>query len=175
MHETSNVDKDFIPTELLANPGYLPSEKGSHNSILKRVFVSPLVICLSLTIVLCGMVTTALVATVKFHRKPPECLEVACPDNWIGFQRKCFYFSFDTKNWTSSQRYCDSQGADLVQVETSQEMEFLLRYKGPSDHWTGLSREQGQPWKWTNGDEFTGWFHIRGGGECAYLNDKGYV
>ncbi|XP_037851086.1 C-type lectin domain family 2 member D isoform X2 [Chlorocebus sabaeus] len=107
------------------------------------------------------------------HQKSSECLQAACPESWIGFQRKCFYFSDDTKNWTSSQRFCDSQNADLAQVESFQELNFLLRYKGPSDHWIGLSREQGQPWKWINGTEWTRQFPILGAGECAYLNDKG--
>nr|XP_011771070.1 C-type lectin domain family 2 member D isoform X4 [Macaca nemestrina] len=107
------------------------------------------------------------------HQKPSVCLQAACPESWIGFQRKCFYFSDDTKNWTSSQRFCDSQDAALAQVESFQELNFLLRYKGPSDHWIGLSREQGQPWKWINGTEWTRQFPILGAGECAYLNDKG--
>nr|XP_025735425.1 C-type lectin domain family 2 member D isoform X2 [Callorhinus ursinus] len=114
-----------------------------------------------------------LVTGRKLHQISSECFEAACPETWIGFQRKCFYFSDDIKNWTFSQRFCDSHGADLVQVETIQELNFLLRYKGPYDHWIGLSREQGQPWKWINGTEWTSCFPIRGGGECAYLNDKG--
>uniref|UniRef100_A0A8C7AZ65 C-type lectin domain family 2 member D n=1 Tax=Neovison vison TaxID=452646 RepID=A0A8C7AZ65_NEOVI len=58
----------------------------------------------------------------KLHRISSECLEAACPESWIGFQRKCFYFSDDFKNWTFSQRFCDSHGADLVQVETIKEL-----------------------------------------------------
>uniref|UniRef100_A0A7N5P9N6 C-type lectin domain family 2 member D n=1 Tax=Ailuropoda melanoleuca TaxID=9646 RepID=A0A7N5P9N6_AILME len=58
----------------------------------------------------------------KLHKISSECLEAACPESWIGFQRKCFYFSEDIKNWTFSQRFCDSHGADLVQVETTQEL-----------------------------------------------------
>ncbi|CAM4634466.1 unnamed protein product, partial [Lepidochelys olivacea] len=49
---------------------------------------------------------------------------------------------------------------------------FLLRHKGVQDHWIGLRREQGQPWKWTNGTKFNHLFHLRGGGDCAYLNDE---
>nr|AHM10389.1 C-type lectin domain family 2 member D isoform 12 [Homo sapiens] len=56
------------------------------------------------------------------HQEPSVCLQAACPESWIGFQRKCFYFSDDTKNWTSSQRFCDSQDADLAQVESFQEL-----------------------------------------------------
>ncbi|XP_074259207.1 C-type lectin domain family 2 member D isoform X2 [Saimiri boliviensis] len=126
-----------------------------------------------LTITLCGMTITLRAIRTNCHQKPSVCLQAACPESWIGFQRKCFYFSDDTKNWTSSQRFCDSQDANLALVENFQELNFLLRYKGPSDHWIGLSREQDQPWKWTNGTEWTRPFPITGEGECAYLNDKG--
>nr|XP_011771067.1 C-type lectin domain family 2 member D isoform X1 [Macaca nemestrina] len=126
-----------------------------------------------LTIIVCGMVVALSAIRANCHQKPSVCLQAACPESWIGFQRKCFYFSDDTKNWTSSQRFCDSQDAALAQVESFQELNFLLRYKGPSDHWIGLSREQGQPWKWINGTEWTRQFPILGAGECAYLNDKG--
>ncbi|CAM4557123.1 unnamed protein product [Lepidochelys kempii] len=36
----------------------------------------------------------------------------------------------------------------------SRKRAFLLRHKGVRDHWIGLRREQGQPWKWTNGTKF---------------------
>ncbi|CAM4335334.1 unnamed protein product [Lepidochelys kempii] len=48
---------------------------------------------------------------------------------------------------------------------------FLLRYKGRFDHWIGLRRDPGQLWKWANGTKFNNLFPIRGGGDCAYLNN----
>ncbi|CAM4664184.1 unnamed protein product, partial [Caretta caretta] len=48
---------------------------------------------------------------------------------------------------------------------------FLLRHKGVYD-WIGLWREPGQPWTWANGTEFNHLFQIRGGGDCAYLNEE---
>ncbi|XP_063495752.1 C-type lectin domain family 2 member D isoform X4 [Symphalangus syndactylus] len=149
---------------------YLHSKEHS----IKATLIWPLFfLIMFLTIIVCGMVAALSAIRANCHQKPSVCLQAACPESWIGFQRKCFYFSDDTKNWTSSQRFCDSQDADLAQVESFQELNFLLRYKGPSDHWIGLSREQGQPWKWINGTEWTRQFPILGAGECAYLNDKG--
>ncbi|CAM4652993.1 unnamed protein product [Caretta caretta] len=52
------------------------------------------------------------------------------------------------------------------------EMAFLLHHKGAYDHWIGLWREPGQPWTWANGTEFKDLFQIRGGGDCAYLNEE---
>ncbi|XP_034613499.1 early activation antigen CD69-like [Trachemys scripta elegans] len=48
----------------------------------------------------------------------------------------------------------------------------LLRYKRRLHHGIGLWREPDQPWMWTNGTEFNGWFPIVGGGLCAFLNHK---
>ncbi|XP_015285846.3 C-type lectin domain family 2 member D isoform X1 [Macaca fascicularis] len=170
MHDSNNVEKDIAPSELPANPGYRHSKEHSG----KATLIWPLFfLIMFLTIIVCGMVVALSAIRANCHQNPSVCLQAACPESWIGFQRKCFYFSDDTKNWTSSQRFCDSQDAALAQVESFQELNFLLRYKGPSDHWIGLSREQGQPWKWINGTEWTRQFPILGAGEYAYLNDKG--
>ncbi|XP_055975634.1 C-type lectin domain family 2 member D11-like [Sorex fumeus] len=93
---------------------------------------------------------------------------------WIGFGNKCFYFSEETGNWTFSQTFCDLLEAHLVQIDTSDELKFLKRYKGPYDHWIGLSRESpSHSWKWTNNTGGNTVFQVRGTGECAYLNDNG--
>ncbi|XP_067421842.1 C-type lectin domain family 2 member D-like [Emydura macquarii macquarii] len=94
----------------------------------------------------------------------------ACPDGWVGYQRKCHYFSETEGNWTYCRSNCSSLGAFLAGIDSEQELTFLLRYKGVHDHWIGLHREPGQPWKWTNGTAFNRLFLIGGGGDCAYLN-----
>ncbi|XP_053234754.1 C-type lectin domain family 2 member D-like, partial [Podarcis raffonei] len=101
---------------------------------------------------------------------PNEC----CPDGWIGYQRKCYYFSDSERNWTYSHNYCASFDASLVVIDSQEEMSFLRRYKGPHDHWIGLQRMDDQePWKWIDGTIFKKWFEIRGGGTGAYLNHVG--
>lgn len=45
-----------------------------------------------------------------------------CSEEWIGVRRKCFYFSNDTRNWTASKRFCSSQGSELAQIDTPEEM-----------------------------------------------------
>ncbi|KAM9230436.1 C-type lectin domain family 2 member D isoform 2-T4 [Dugong dugon] len=80
----------------------------------------------------------------------------------------------ETRNWTFSQTFCASMEASLAQFEILEELNFLKRYKGPSDHWIGLSRESPHhSWKWTDGTEHNNSFIIRGAGERAYLNDNG--
>uniref|UniRef100_A0A8D2CL86 C-type lectin domain-containing protein n=1 Tax=Sciurus vulgaris TaxID=55149 RepID=A0A8D2CL86_SCIVU len=97
-----------------------------------------------------------------------------CPKDWIGFGSKCFYFSEDIGSWTFSQTFCASLEASLAQFESQEELNFLMRYKGLSDHWIGLNRESSHHiWKWTDKTEYKSLFSIKGDGECAYLNDNG--
>uniref|UniRef100_A0A4W2CDB7 C-type lectin domain family 2 member H-like n=1 Tax=Bos indicus x Bos taurus TaxID=30522 RepID=A0A4W2CDB7_BOBOX len=101
-------------------------------------------------------------------------LYVPCSKGWIGFGSKCFYFSEDTRNWTFSQTFCTSLEAVLAQFETKDELNFLIRYKGHSDHWIGLSRESSHHvWKWTDNSKYNASFIITGDGERGYLNDLG--
>uniref|UniRef100_H0XLE8 C-type lectin domain-containing protein n=2 Tax=Otolemur garnettii TaxID=30611 RepID=H0XLE8_OTOGA len=132
--------------------------------------------CLFIIAVLtAGVVALPIVLSVRQKKvvSAPS-LYAACPESWIGFGSKCFYFSKNARNWTFSQTFCASLEANLAQFETLEELNFLERYKGPSDHWIGLSRESAQDiWKWTDNAEYTLSFDIRGFGECAYLNDNG--
>ncbi|XP_044839313.1 C-type lectin domain family 2 member D-like [Mauremys mutica] len=114
---------------------------------------------------------------VLLSRRPPAALGPWCPDGWVGYGGKCYYFSEAEGNWNNSQRHCSSLGASLAGIDTLQDLAFLLRYKGKSDHWIGLRREQelGQPWKWVNGTKFNRLFVITADGDCAYLNDENRV
>ncbi|XP_054941441.1 C-type lectin domain family 2 member D isoform X2 [Physeter macrocephalus] len=135
----------------------------------------PLYCCISIIMVLAtGVVVLSTFLAVRNTKPVLHVLYVTCPKEWIGFGSKCFYFSEDTKNWTSSQTFCTSLEAVLAQFETEEELNFLRRYKGPSDHWIGLRRESSHhAWKWTDSTEYNASFFIKGFGECAYLNDLG--
>ncbi|KAJ6651189.1 hypothetical protein lerEdw1_021213 [Lerista edwardsae] len=97
----------------------------------------------------------------------------SCPDGWIGFQRRCYYFAEVDRNWTSSQMECASFNASLVVINSQEEMDFIKRYKTFADHWIGLQRNlDTEPWRWIDGTLFSHWFEVRGGGECGYMNHK---
>ncbi|XP_067319451.1 C-type lectin domain family 2 member B-like [Anolis sagrei] len=99
----------------------------------------------------------------------PSVLADPCPNGWIGYQRKCYYFSEMEGNWTSSSTHCSSYNASLALIDSQEEMNFLFRYKTSSDHWIGLQRDPGQPWRWVNGSIYKGWLRTNGGRRCAYL------
>ncbi|XP_075769619.1 early activation antigen CD69-like [Pelodiscus sinensis] len=100
----------------------------------------------------------------------PAYLVAACPDGWVGYLGKCYYFSEPRANWTDSQKNCSAHGASLAGIDSQQEMDFLVRNKGSLDHWIGLWREGGQAWKWANGTEFNNWFTVAGREQCAFLS-----
>ncbi|KAK7797541.1 hypothetical protein U0070_000973, partial [Myodes glareolus] len=67
--------------------------------------------CYAVIIVLTGAVIALSVALSLSKRKKmananPKHGNTTCPENWIGFGSKCFYFSEYTSNWTSSQTSC---------------------------------------------------------------------
>ncbi|XP_065420355.1 C-type lectin domain family 2 member D-like isoform X3 [Chrysemys picta bellii] len=103
----------------------------------------------------------------------PKSPEASCPDGWVGYQGKCYYFSETEGNWTYSQSQCSSLNASLAGINTQQEKVFMMRYKGIPEHWISFWREPNGTWKWANGTDLNNWFEIRGGGECAYLNKVG--
>ncbi|XP_050775527.1 C-type lectin domain family 2 member D-like [Gopherus flavomarginatus] len=95
-----------------------------------------------------------------------------CSDGSIGYRGKCYYFSEAKGNWTNSQKHCSSLGTSLAVIDTWQDLDFMLRYKGKFDHWIGLRRDLGQSWKWANGAEFNNLFLITADGDCAYLTEN---
>uniref|UniRef100_A0A8C8RW67 C-type lectin domain-containing protein n=1 Tax=Pelusios castaneus TaxID=367368 RepID=A0A8C8RW67_9SAUR len=52
----------------------------------------------------------------------PACSVAACPDGWVGYQGKCYYFSEVEADWTSSQSNCSAHGASLAGIDSLQEM-----------------------------------------------------
>ncbi|KAL1763038.1 C-type lectin domain family 2 member D11 [Sigmodon hispidus] len=86
----------------------------------------------------------------------------ACPRDWIGLGSKCFYFSEKRSNWTFSQNFCKEKGAQLAHFDSMEELNFLERYKGPSDHWIGLHRDSSElPWMWTNNTKYDNSYAFR--------------
>ncbi|XP_029770017.1 C-type lectin domain family 2 member D-like [Terrapene carolina triunguis] len=126
---------------------------------------------LSITIIILIIVLMALSAKISEpYPAGPAFPVTACPDGWIRYLGKCYYFSQAEANWTNSQSHCSALGASLAVIDTQQEMNFVMRYKDPPNYWIGLQRELNQPWKWINGTEFNNWFPIAGRGPCAFLN-----
>ncbi|UVZ34326.1 protein vECTL [Elephant endotheliotropic herpesvirus 3B] len=69
---------------------------------------------------------------------PDSCGHYTANGTWVSYNGTCYFFSENSKNWTLGKHFCLSVGADLTdENQTKQELVFLKRYKGPSDHWIG--------------------------------------
>ncbi|XP_049649015.1 C-type lectin domain family 2 member B-like isoform X1 [Accipiter gentilis] len=147
-----------------------PDQERSRSS---QVFVPLCVVLVLLTFVLLVALTAFSFAVVRSgSRLPQPDFSHVCPDTWLGFQGKCYYFSEAESNWTTSQESCKALGASLALINTMDELTFIKRYKGEANHWFGLRKEKDDSWWWTNGTAFNNWFEVRGGGACAYLNHE---
>ncbi|XP_036722775.1 C-type lectin domain family 2 member B isoform X2 [Balaenoptera musculus] len=124
---------------------------------------------------LCILLAISIVANILFAilvKKDPGA-QYFCPDNWIGFQDKCYYFSKEEGDWNSSTYNCLSQNADLVMIDTIEEKDFLKRYKCASDHWIWRDMTKDQTGQWVNGSIVNNWFNMTGNEICFYLNEDG--
>ncbi|KAM9263884.1 C-type lectin domain family 2 member B-like [Morus bassanus] len=136
---------------------------------------------------LCAMVVAVLVALVlalcvavavlsgmlKGNPDVPAAPVLACPDDWVGYQRVCYYLSPEEGSWEESQEKCSSLGASLAVLKRRWEMGFLLRLKGNDDYWLGLWR-RGEHLEWVDGSSFNETIPVRGRGECVYFNEHAF-
>ncbi|KAL6083348.1 hypothetical protein STEG23_036918, partial [Scotinomys teguina] len=81
----------------------------------------------------------------------------SCEDEWVAYQRKCYFFSTTTNSWALAQNSCSKDEATLAVVDSEKDMVFLKRHIGGQKHWIGLKNEANQTWKWANGKEFNNW------------------
>ncbi|KAG6923694.1 C-type lectin domain family 2, member e [Chelydra serpentina] len=151
-------------------------EEGQAFNKLRKWASRQVLVPATFTVLIIIIVTLAVLLAVE-KSKPPVAAPgppagPCCPDGWIGYRGKCYYFSETEGNWTYSQGQCSAFSASLAAIDSEQEKDFLLRYKGFLDRWIGLQREPGQPWRWPNGTEFDLRFPIRGGGNCVFLMDE---
>ncbi|NXM70293.1 CLC2H protein, partial [Serilophus lunatus] len=127
-----------------------------------------------LAVLFTALLLTAIAFAVQaFQPHPQPCFQ--CPFDWIMYRGKCYYFSeAERRNWTSSQDNCSALGASLAMLDSMEDLSFLMRYKGTSEHWIGLLREDEQrQWQWVNHSVLSHLFRVRGDGLCAYLDDNG--
>ncbi|XP_060617033.2 C-type lectin domain family 2 member B-like [Anolis sagrei] len=95
----------------------------------------------------------------------------SCPTDWIGYNEKCYHFSKEERNWTSSESFCTQYKASLATINTELQ-ELMAPFKARYIYWIGLRREPGQDWKWTSGEISRMEVIGQNGGDCAYLNDE---
>ncbi|XP_032995620.1 C-type lectin domain family 4 member M-like isoform X2 [Lacerta agilis] len=76
-----------------------------------------------------------------------------CPQNWVLFEKHCYFFSTSKKPWLAAKQSCEKEGAHLVIINIQAEQSFLVKQLA-SEHvlWIGLSDtvKEGE-WRWVDG------------------------
>ncbi|KAM5262738.1 C-type lectin domain family 9 member A-like [Ctenodactylus gundi] len=85
-----------------------------------------------------------------------DCKCSPCPDNWIRNGESCYRIVKDWKIWRLGQTDCLREGSSLLQIDSREELDFIVRslptHEGSHDYWVGVSQEgQSQRWLWQDG------------------------
>ncbi|XP_025718887.1 C-type lectin domain family 17, member A [Callorhinus ursinus] len=86
-----------------------------------------------------------------------DCTKVTCPEGWLLFEGKCYYFSPTTKSWDEARKFCQENYSHLVIISSFAEQNFVAKAHGsPRVYWLGLNdREHEGDWKWLDGSPVT--------------------
>ncbi|CAL8386446.1 unnamed protein product [Gadus morhua 'NCC'] len=77
-------------------------------------------------------------------------IKLDCPRGWDDFGYKCYLLSKELGSWNKSRKLCVSNGADLVVVDSKEELDFISRYGGY--FWLGATDEASEGmWRWVDG------------------------
>ncbi|XP_066203308.1 C-type lectin domain family 17, member A isoform X1 [Saccopteryx leptura] len=86
-----------------------------------------------------------------------DCTRITCPEGWLPFEGKCYYFSSSTKSWNEAQMFCQKNYSHLVIISSYEEQNFVSKaHRSPRVYWLGLSdRDHEGDWKWLDGSPVT--------------------
>uniref|UniRef100_A0A8C4T1R2 C-type lectin domain-containing protein n=1 Tax=Erpetoichthys calabaricus TaxID=27687 RepID=A0A8C4T1R2_ERPCA len=80
---------------------------------------------------------------------PTEWQCAFCPESWLLFNTKCYYFSTNKLTWNKSRDFCTSMGGHLVIIESEEEQQsgvnFLLNTTAKTmdkSYWIGLTDQK---------------------------------
>ncbi|XP_062966065.1 low affinity immunoglobulin epsilon Fc receptor [Cynocephalus volans] len=61
-----------------------------------------------------------------------------CPEKWVNFQQKCYYFGEGIKRWLHAQYACSDIQGRLVSIHSPEEQDFLTKHANRRGSWIGL-------------------------------------
>ncbi|NXX64334.1 KLRG1 protein, partial [Spizella passerina] len=73
-----------------------------------------------------------------------------CPQEWVAYRGSCYSFSREKKDWNSSQESCRAQGAHLLVINDTLEMDLFKRIQAEC-FWIGLRNSTSSGWIWEDG------------------------
>ncbi|NWX49936.1 KLRG1 protein, partial [Steatornis caripensis] len=78
-----------------------------------------------------------------------------CPEQWVAYRGSCYSFSKEKKDWSSSRESCWAQGAHLLVINDTSEMD-LFQMIHTESYWIGLQNSTGDDWAWEDGSKLSG-------------------
>ncbi|XP_077621841.1 C-type lectin domain family 17, member A isoform X2 [Crocuta crocuta] len=86
-----------------------------------------------------------------------DCTKITCPEGWLPFEGKCYYFSPNTKSWDEARKFCQENYSHLVIISSFAEQKFLAKAHGsPRIYWLGLNdKDREGDWRWLDGSPVT--------------------
>ncbi|XP_053442402.1 C-type lectin domain family 17, member A isoform X2 [Nycticebus coucang] len=86
-----------------------------------------------------------------------ECTRVTCPEGWVPFEGKCYYFSPSTKSWDEARKFCQENYSHLVIISNFAEQNFVAKaHRSPRVYWLGLhDKHKEGDWRWLDGSPVT--------------------
>ncbi|XP_029810649.1 oxidized low-density lipoprotein receptor 1 isoform X2 [Suricata suricatta] len=104
-----------------------------------------------------------------------------CPQDWLWHEENCYLYSSGPFNWEKSQNYCLSLDAQMLKINSTDDLEFIQQASAHSSFpfWIGLSlRQPSRSWLWEDGSPLMPHlFRFQGSlsqkypsGTCAYIH-----
>ncbi|KAK2494537.1 hypothetical protein MC885_004507 [Smutsia gigantea] len=79
----------------------------------------------------------ATAAPLSFSSAPGSVCNT-CPEKWVSFQRKCYYFGEGAKKWIHARFACEKLQGRLVSIHSREEQAFLTKHASRKGSWIGL-------------------------------------
>ncbi|XP_023575959.1 C-type lectin domain family 17, member A [Octodon degus] len=86
-----------------------------------------------------------------------KCARVTCPEKWLPFENKCYYFSSRTKSWDEARMFCQDNYSHLVIINSLAEHNFVANaHRSSRVYWLGLNdKDKEGDWRWLDGSPIT--------------------
>ncbi|XP_077327144.1 C-type lectin domain family 10 member A-like [Lithobates pipiens] len=87
------------------------------------------------------------------HLKNEGSTDRTCSEEWIHYELSCYYMSSNRQSWNVSRKECQNNMADLMVINSEEEMMFLRDNAFGKYLWIGLTDVDGT-WQWVDGTPY---------------------
>ena len=71
--------------------------------------------------------------------------EAPCPEDWLLYGRKCYFFSEEPRDWNTGRQYCHSHEAALAVIQSQKELVRAGRGACRGGAWACRGKGRGHP------------------------------